>query len=231
MGRSTSSPGRFCCSARCEVSPGRFYLLPVLTPFPTGNGWAFGPPPRSLAPHQPRQPLAFLLNTLFEITWSHLSLVSCAVVLLARQPSRMAIFSTLFPSLPDSTLQILSEAVATMALGTGAFAGLTLGMQIAILVVFVPTELLRLLPLPASLKPNSFDPRQYPPLFLRPWAPENVSHFWSQQWHSFFSLPFAYLGFGPFSKVGEAVGGKAGGRALGVLAVFAMSAWLHEHGE
>ncbi|ORY89423.1 hypothetical protein BCR35DRAFT_300604 [Leucosporidium creatinivorum] len=194
-----------------------------------GNGWAFGPPPRSLAPHPPRQLLAFLRSTLFEITWSHLSLVSCAVVLLARQPSRMVFFSTLFPSLPDSTLRILSEAVATMALGTGAFAGLTLGMQIAILVVFVPTELLRLLPLPTALKPNPFDARQYPPLFLRPWAPENVSHFWSQQWHSFFSLPFAYLGFGPFSKVGEAVGGKAGGRALGVLAVFAMSAWLHEH--
>lgn len=142
----------------------------------------------------------------------------------------MAFFSTLFPSLQESTLRTLSEAVATMALGTGAFAGLTLGMQIAILVVFVPTELLRRLPLPSALKPNPFDARQYPPLFLRPWAPENVSHFWSQQWHSFFSLPFAYLGFGPFSKVGEKVGGKAGGRALGVLAVFAMSAWLHEHG-
>lgn len=204
---------------------------PRLSPSLTGNGWAFGPPPRSLAPHQPLQSLAFLRSTLFEITWSHFSLVSCAIVLLARQPSRMAFFGTLFPSLSDSNLRFLSEMVATMALGTGAFAGLTLGMQIAILVVFVPTELLRRLPLPNSLSPNPFDARQYPPLFLRPWAPENVSHFWSQQWHSFFSLPFAYLGFGPFSKVGEKVGGKAGGRALGVLAVFAMSAWLHEHGK
>lgn len=44
------------------------------------------------------------------------------------------------------------------------------------------------------------------------------------------SLPFAYLGFGPFNAIGKALGGKMGGRALGVLAVFAMSAWLHEHG-
>lgn len=100
----------------------------------------------------------------------------------------MAFISTLLPSLSEKHLRIGSETIATMALGMGAFAGLTLGMQIAILVVFVPTELLRALPfIPESLKPNKFDPRQYPPLFLRPWAPENVSHFWSQQWHSFFS--------------------------------------------
>lgn len=143
----------------------------------------------------------------------------------------MAFYSTLFPSAKEGTLRYLSEATATLGLGLGAFAGLTLGSELAALTVFVPTQILRRLPLPEAVKPPPFDSRQYPPLFLRPWSPESVSHFWSQQWHSYFSLCFAYLGFQPFSALGERLGGKQGGRILGVLAVFAMSSWLHEHGQ
>lgn len=47
--------------------------------------------------------------------------------------------------------------------------------------------------------------------------------------YSFFSPSFTYLGMEPFSALGTRLGGKQVGRAVGVMAVFILSAWLHEH--
>ncbi|GAA5821229.1 hypothetical protein JCM3770_006885 [Rhodotorula araucariae] len=172
----------------------------------------------------------FLCRLVVEIAWSHPLLVACVAVLLEPPSSRDALVCSALPALSIQHAHYLGEVVAAFSMGLAVFAALTCGYSCATLVVFVATFLARLVPLPEALTLPRFDPREYPPLFNLARRPSSVARFWSQQWHSFFSRPFRFLAFQPVQRLFTPLLGKLVGRALGVLAVFALSAWLHEFG-
>lgn len=195
-----------------------------------GIGWSMGPPQSAIAAHSPRSKSGFLAHTLVSILWSHFVVVLCAICVISPLSSRITFLSTLFPSLDTPLLEIFAAALAAAGLGTATFAGLTLGYHLQSILFLVLTTLLRSTRfLPESLAPLPFDPRAYPPLLNRPWHPKSVTHFWSKQWHSFFSRPFRFLAFDPAYEMFSTIN-KPLARIVGTMAVFALSACLHEQG-
>ncbi|GAA5965127.1 hypothetical protein JCM21900_003658 [Sporobolomyces salmonicolor] len=188
-----------------------------------GNGYVFGTTSTDPFPLEPRP---FLRRLLLEIAWSHPLLVFCAALLLEPTTSRDAYAYALFPSFPVEYAHLVGEGVTGLSMGIAVFAALTLGYSVATLLVFSANHLLRRLPIPSALKPPPFDAREYPPLFNFAEIPSSVAVFWSKQWHSFFSRPFRFLAFDPAQRMF----GKTPGRVIGVLGVFALSAWIHEFG-
>ncbi|GAA5920591.1 hypothetical protein JCM1841_001457 [Sporobolomyces salmonicolor] len=188
-----------------------------------GNGYVFGTTSTDPFPLEPRP---FLRRLLLEIAWSHPLLVFCAALLLEPTTSRDAYVYALFPSFPVQYAHLVGEGVTAFSMGIAVFAALTLGYSVATLLVFSANHLLRRLPIPSALKPTPFDAREYPPLFNFAEIPSSVAVFWSKQWHSFFSRPFRFLAFDPAQRMF----GKMPGRVIGVLGVFALSAWIHEFG-
>ncbi|GAA5845461.1 hypothetical protein JCM9279_003040 [Rhodotorula babjevae] len=179
---------------------------------------------------------AFFRRVVAEIAWAHPLLVLCSAALLEPPTSRDA---ALYAVLPTSALvcvtpervHALGEALTGLAMGVAVFAALTLGYSVSTLGAFLGTLALRRVPLlPDALRPPAWDAREYPPLFNLAERPQSVAKFWSHQWHSFFSRPFRFLAFKPTQRVVAPVLGKAAARAAGVVAVFALSAWLHEFG-
>lgn len=199
-----------------------------------GNGWAFGPAEHMLAAHYPTEAAQFVPQLLAELLRAHVTLVTCGAVLLLQEHGRVDLIESIVhlvaPTITfsKSAQHISSEALATLAIGTGVFAGLSLGYTFATLLSWILLATMRSA-LPASLAPQPFDTRHYPPLFQTPWRVSSVGRFWVVSWHSFFSRSFSYLGMKPFSKIGTRFGGKQVGRTLGVMVVFSLSAWLHEH--
>lgn len=177
---------------------------------------------------------AFLRRLVGEIAWAHPLLTACAAVLLEPPTSRDALLYAAWPALPVRHAHYLGEAMTGLAMGVAVFAALTLGYSLATLGACLGTLFLRHVvpfsPLPSAVLPPPFDPREYPPLFNLRRRPQSVALFWSHQWHSFFARPFRFLAFGPVQRVVGRVAGKLAGRTCGVLAVFALSAWLHEFG-
>ncbi|BGO91491.1 hypothetical protein NBRC10512_003152 [Rhodotorula toruloides] len=172
----------------------------------------------------------FLRRLLLEIAWSHPLLVLCAAILLEPPTSRDAFIYATLPSLNAQHAHMLGGCVTGLAMGTAVFAALTLGYSCCTLITFVVTAIVRLLPLPEALTLPRFDPREYPPLFILSSPPDSVAKFWSVQWHAFFARPFRFLAFNPTQRLFRPLVGKQLGRALGVLATFALSSWIHEFG-
>ncbi|GEM07122.1 hypothetical protein Rt10032_c02g1139 [Rhodotorula toruloides] len=172
----------------------------------------------------------FLRRLLLEIAWSHPLLVLCAIVLLEPPTSRDAFIYAILPSLDPKHAHTLGGCVTGLAMGTAVFAALTLGYSCCTLVTFLITALVRLLPLPKGFTLPRFDPREYPPLFNLQSPPDSVAKFWSVQWHAFFARPFRFLAFNPTQRLFRPLVGNQLGRALGVLATFALSSWIHEFG-
>ncbi|GJN90499.1 hypothetical protein Rhopal_003510-T1 [Rhodotorula paludigena] len=174
--------------------------------------------------------IAFFRRILLEIAWSHPLLVLCAAILLEPPTSRDALLASFLPSLSPSHAHLLGESITGLSMGTAVFAALTLGYSCATLLAFLATKALRALPIPDALLPPPFDPREYPPLFNFAERPQSVAIFWSKQWHSFFSRPFRFLAFDPTQRLFTPFAGRNVGRTVGVLAVFALSSWIHEFG-
>ncbi|GAA6064264.1 hypothetical protein JCM10212_002591 [Sporobolomyces blumeae] len=188
-----------------------------------GNGYEFGT--TTTRPFA-REPKPFLRRLMLEMAWSHPLLVLCSATLLEPPQSRDAYISSVLPTMTAERAHLVGEIATGAALGTAVFAALTLGFSLATLGVFLPNVVLRNLPLPDSVKPPPFDSREYPPLFDLSRPPSSVAVFWSKQWHSFFSRPFRFLGYDPARRL---LGPKVG-KAVGTLAVFALSSWIHEYG-
>lgn len=75
---------------------------------------------------------------------------------------------------------------------------------------------------------SSFEPREYPLLIQEPYQLLQVTsatRFWSELWHSIFSRSFRFLAYDP----AQALLGRSVGRPVGVLGVFALSAFVHQH--
>ncbi|GAA5939926.1 hypothetical protein JCM10213_004878 [Rhodosporidiobolus nylandii] len=178
----------------------------------------------------PRSPRAFFRRLSLEIAWSHPLLTACAALLLEPATSRDAWLAAHIPAaVSRSQTHLLGEAITGLSMGVAVFAALTLGYSLATMLVFLPNVVGRAV-LPARLRPPPFDARSYPPLFNFARRPSSVSRFWSKQWHSFFSRPFRFLAFDPVQGLSAPLVGKLVARTLGVLAVFALSSWIHEYG-
>ncbi|KPV74653.1 uncharacterized protein RHOBADRAFT_53614 [Rhodotorula graminis WP1] len=180
---------------------------------------------------------AFFSRVVKEVAWAHPLLVLCSAALLEPPTSRDAALFAVLPSAlvgdraPQERVHAVGEALTGLAMGTAVFAALTLGFSVATLGAFLGTLVVRRIPfVPEALCPPPWDAREYPPLFNLAERPQSVAKFWSHQWHSFFSRPFRFLAFKPTQRVVAPVLGKSAARAAGVLAVFALSAWLHEFG-
>ncbi|KAK4053935.1 hypothetical protein OIO90_003772 [Microbotryomycetes sp. JL221] len=191
-----------------------------------GIGWAFGPSEKSIAPHGPKHQGQLVKQLVIAIVKRQAIFASMSAILLTPSVER-ATHLVRF-GFSNQSASIASEAVGTLAFGTAACCALEMGFSLAILLSCIATAILRTI-LPDNVRPQPFDIRQYPPIFQQPWHPDNVSIFWSCQWHSFFSRSFNYLGFKPVSSVVGAVAGKTLGRLAGVTAVFGLSSWLHEY--
>ncbi|GAA5896084.1 hypothetical protein JCM8208_007521 [Rhodotorula glutinis] len=177
---------------------------------------------------------AFFRRVVAEIAWAHPLLVLCSAALLEPPTSRDAALYAVLPSalgVPLERVHALGEGLTGLAMGVAVFAALTLGYSVSTLGAFLGTLALRHAPfLPEALCPPPWDAREYPPLFNLAERPHSVAKFWSHQWHSFFSRPFRFLAFKPVQRVVAPVLGKSAARAAGVVAVFGLSAWLHEFG-
>ncbi|GAA5856708.1 hypothetical protein JCM8547_008800 [Rhodosporidiobolus lusitaniae] len=212
-----------------QVLLSTFHLLIAMR----GEGYEFSGTSTLPFPHSTEW--EFFRRLAMEIAWSHPLLVSCAALLLEPPTSRDAFLSFhLFPSFlsqnPTYT-HYAGEVITGFSMGIAVFAALTLGYSVATMLVFLPNVLLRRVFSEASrLMPKKFDAREYPPLFNFAKRPQSVAVFWSKQWHSFFSRPFRFLAFDPLHRLISPLFGPLVSRPLGVLAVFALSSWLHEFG-
>ncbi|KDE09362.1 hypothetical protein MVLG_00676 [Microbotryum lychnidis-dioicae p1A1 Lamole] len=200
---------------------------------PRGIGYAFAPPPRSLAPpphlsFDSKRRGPFIASSLLSL---FLALASVSVgIALTRWTPKMFEADLLrwYPNIPSLVL----DYFAVWPVGVGAFflvVGLpNLSLQVAAYSDLALREASRRLPgIPKSLRLAPFDPREYPPMYqLR--LPTSVSQAWSECWHQLVARPFRALALNPVIWVMKPVVGRDFARVMGVFASFALSAWLHE---
>ncbi|KAL8277286.1 hypothetical protein RQP46_010355 [Phenoliferia psychrophenolica] len=190
------------------------------------TGYVIGPSAKTLkATAFPATPLsAFIWEHLKQIAWSHVGVVVGAAILTAHPSFHPDFLSSTYPSIPSSTIARLYPIVATPALGIATLSGLTLGYSTFTLSTLLLTKATSFLPLYPT-----FEPGQYHRLFNNPAKPQSVSTFWARGWHTFLAMPFKVIGMNLTTDVVQRLGGsKILGRALGVMAVFTMSGFLHE---
>lgn len=194
-----------------------------------GTGYAFGPSVHTLS--KTAYPAAsFVRDNLVQYAWSHAAIVLCTSILTSPSKTLAAVISTAMPALSASAVSTVVATLSTAALGLGAYAGLQLGYTTFTLLVLIVSNLASFLPFSLPFLPP-FNRREYHALFGTPYRLSSVSQFWSQDWHSFFARPFKVLGMDFPAAVIEGLGGSVAlARAVGVMAVFALSGWLHEQG-
>lgn len=181
-----------------------------------GLGYRFGPknyPPRQTIRH-------FLVANSIRLVLTHALSLVCGVIL---STPRHNIARVVSEQLATSTAvsQSLASFVHSLALGSEAYAALSLG--------FATVSLLALLLVSIAhrLFPNrfaAFDSREYTPIIDSPWAISSVTVFWKSRWHSLFRRSFVFLGF-PFG------GRSALANVVGTMNVFLLSSILHQQGE
>ncbi|KAN0065413.1 hypothetical protein ACQY0O_001249 [Thecaphora frezii] len=73
--------------------------------------------------------------------------------------------------------------------------------------------------------------RWYPLMFDAPARATSVQDLWSVRWHHLFRQPFLHVGFVPARWLVKPLLGTKVARAAGVMAVFALSALMHDYGQ
>ncbi|GAA5970305.1 hypothetical protein JCM11641_001656 [Rhodosporidiobolus odoratus] len=179
----------------------------------------------------PDAPGPFFRRLCLQIAWSHPLLLTSTAMLVQPATSRDSLILSLLPASLSSyrTAHLIGEVLAGLATPLVFFSGFTLGFSMTALLLFVPNVVLRKI-LPPGLRPPRFEPKEYPPLFDFAKVPSSVAVFWGKQWHSFLARPFHFLAFDPVSRRFAPIVGKLAARTLGVIAVFALSSWIHEFG-
>lgn len=178
------------------------------------------PLPRYSAPN-------FLFRTLCNILISHLALTINASIVTLPYTRRLALVSCIVQTLPlvelkGYPLHCLTESLSYVSWGLSAWTGIALFHSLFTLLSLLVFHTLLRLP---------FDSRSYPPLFERAWAPHGVRYYWAAQWHQLLRRPFHYLAWDPMERaVRLAGGGRRLGKAMGSLAAFGLTAWVHEFG-
>lgn len=140
-----------------------------------GIGYSFGPPIASLAPTPPKGRWQFARRTAWRFVRSHVISTCCLLILMERHRRVPALLS-LVSGLDMKQTQAVADVMSYIAVGVSLHAQMLVGFEGAKL-VFLGMDYL---PLPEKVKPT-WDAREWPDLFYRPFEPVSVTVFWSQQ--------------------------------------------------
>lgn len=142
-----------------------------------GIGYAFGPPPKSLAPSPPKARGEFFRRAAARFVRSHIiATIGVWVIIERHRLVPQFLQAYLLPFVTVVQVQPLANVLAYLAVGVSLHAQMLVGFEGAA-IVFLAIDYL---PLPEAIKPT-FDSREWPDLFHRPFEPETVTIFWSQQ--------------------------------------------------
>ncbi|GAA6004478.1 wax synthase family protein [Rhodotorula paludigena] len=219
-----------------------FHLLTSLR----GIGYTWGPPLRSLAPPSPTH-AAFVRRAAYMFVYSHVVSTLCLALQVLDRDGLLAPFlarqlSLLPVSAPAAVAEFISSTTSRLCIGVSLYAQMNIGFEGACLAFFLCHHATNALlsRLANALPPNwakrvswrsTFDLREYPPLFDRPFAAMGdggLASFWGKRWHALFRGPFTAVGYRPVSKLARTLGlPKKASQLAGVFVVFALSGWMH----
>ena len=190
-----------------------------------GQGWSWGCRPHQLPAPLPRSGL--LLRLVRRIVFYQANCAVASWIVKVAESSSDRSLNELFnmAGLPLPPYWV-SFIICGFCLGQAAWSGLELGFACTTLVYWALTNVLRAL-LPASLRPEPFDHRMFPPLMRPPHFTSSVQDFWSRRWHSMFRRTFTVLGYYPVTTL---LGRGALGIFVGTIAAFAISGIAHDYG-
>lgn len=231
------------------VVAGVHLLLAVRGPGYGFSGNAYNRTPRRTIPQ-------LLGSTLQTLIITHI-LFTLTAIIISASPVNLAYYLNAIPFIPfDLSSSVFRIKFA--ATGLAAYSGLNLGYSVLTLIFLASHQLIliisSLLCLPSRFCPQSIDTREYPPLILPPWSAYSVTSFWSKTWHAIFAQNFRFLAcvhyfsvtlqffhsslmrpstyrYEPILRLFGQGSGKSVGKIVGTLAVFALSALMHEFGE
>lgn len=147
-----------------------------------GIGYAFGPPLKSLAAGASKNTgrTEFALRATKRFIRSHIISTVCLLVMIHRYTYVPLYLGQLLKplGLSQKWANELSLLLAYFCVGVSLHAQMLVGFEGTSLVFLA----ISFLPLPQRIRPT-WDAREWPPLFKLPHKPENITVFWSQQWH------------------------------------------------
>ncbi|KAI5480327.1 hypothetical protein MNV49_001286 [Pseudohyphozyma bogoriensis] len=157
------------------------------------------------------------------LIFAHAILVLSMALISTPYHDRLLLIYRLTSALDASSLgltpfhqHVITETLAYMAFALLAYSGILTSYTLVLLTH-------------AVFFPSSFDPREYAPLFHLPFWPKSVTLYWSRQWHGLFRRPFRVIASGPTEMVVRPIFGRGVAKAMGVMAVFALTAAGHEY--
>ncbi|GAA95115.1 uncharacterized protein L969DRAFT_77362 [Mixia osmundae IAM 14324] len=198
---------------------------------PRGLGFSTGCRPNQLPKSLPEPPVAFLSTWLKQYTILQ-ALLHVSLWLLSgsyhNSGDSLGFLAQKLGKVKSGHeyLDALAFALHTLCAGQAVWLGIELGTGIVMLAMFLVLRLARFLTasLPASLRPNPFEPHVWPPLFRSPYGTTGLADFWAYRWHQIYRRIFTLAG-----RTAKAICGKGAlGQAASVFAVFAVSGFIHE---
>ncbi|GAA5903980.1 hypothetical protein JCM8208_001749 [Rhodotorula glutinis] len=204
-----------------------------------GIGYLWGPPLRSLAPPSPTE-RAFVRRALRQFALAHTVSTACvALQVLDRDGDLAAWLASVVPGLLEpEKASLVSATVARLGIGASLHAQMNIGAEGVSLGLYGAHRVLNAVLDRAggdggggARWRSRFDVREYPPLFDRPFAAMGeggLAGFWGHRWHALFRDVFTSVGYRPVARLARRVGvPKKVGQFAAVVAVFALSAWMH----
>ncbi|GAA5937155.1 hypothetical protein JCM3775_001566 [Rhodotorula graminis] len=201
-----------------------------------GVGYLWGPPLRSLARPAPSH-AAFVRRALAQFVLAHAVSTACvALQVLDRDGELAPVLARAVPLLSPGAAQLVSATIARLGIGASLHAQMNIGAEGVSLGLYAAHRALnavldRVGGGKAVKWRSTFDVREYPPLFDRPFAAMGeggLAGFWGHRWHALFRDVFTSVGYRPVSRLARRVGlPKKAGQFAAVVAVFALSAWMH----
>ncbi|BGP51153.1 hypothetical protein JCM10450v2_007082 [Rhodotorula kratochvilovae] len=199
-----------------------------------GIGYTWGPPLRSLARPSTTE-RAFVRRALAAFALAHAVSTAClAVQVLNREGELAPLLRRAVPALSPGAAQLVSATLARLGIGASLHAQMNIGAEGASLAFYAlhrATNALLALGGDRVTWRTSFDLREYPPLFDKPFeamGEGGLAGFWGQRWHALFRDVFTAVGYRPVLKLARRLGlPKKVGQLSAVTVVFALSAWMH----
>ncbi|GAA5849542.1 hypothetical protein JCM9279_007264 [Rhodotorula babjevae] len=202
-----------------------------------GVGYLWGPPLRSLARPAPSE-RAFVRRALRQFVLAHTVSTACvALQVLDRDGELAPVLARAVPLLSPGAAQLVSATVARLGIGASLHAQMNIGAEGVSLGLYAAHRALN-----AVLDGvggggervrwrSTFDVREYPPLFDRPFSAMGeggLAGFWGHRWHALFRDVFTSVGYRPVARLARRAGvPKKAGQFAAIVAVFALSAWMH----
>ncbi|GAA5921144.1 hypothetical protein JCM1841_002437 [Sporobolomyces salmonicolor] len=218
-----------------------------------GAGYAWGPPPRSRGhsshshdrqhdrgpPPSPTRS-QFLRKQAVSFAHAHVLSTLCLAYQVAHRDGLVVPFLlSILPFSSSSPLvayaaEKMANSLAYLTVGVSLYAQMLVGFAGVAIGTTIVSKAVNSVLDSMSAKTVwrwNFDPREWPPLFDRPFekmGEGGVAGFWGKRWHALFRGPFTALGFVPSIRISRKLGlPKSVGKLIGTFVVFSMSAWMH----